>query len=687
MRWSSANPDIRLMANQLANERSPYLRQHRDNPVHWLPWGPDALKKAAAENKLVIVSIGYSSCHWCHVMERESFENHDVAAVMNADFVSIKIDREERPDIDQIYMLAVQLMTGNGGWPLNCICLPDGRPIYGGTYFRPDDWMNVLRQLQQVWKENPDTAYEYAERLAEGIQQSEQLPVERLPAQYDSAQLHAVVNPWKEQFDSVDGGLDRAPKFPMPINWDFLLQYAVLEKDQAVADHVHFTLKKIASGGIYDHVGGGFARYSVDGRWHVPHFEKMLYDNAQLVSLYLSAWQHRPDPQYLRTVRETLAWVSREMTDPNGGFYCALDADSEGVEGKFYTFTLAEMEDALKGHFEQEDIDLVVAHFNVTAYGNWAEERVNVLFHDHDADELAASQGFSMEEWDAYLSKIKSRLLAYRAERVRPGLDDKQLAAWNALMLKAFTDSYRILGNQTYLEVALRNAAFIQKHLYHPNGGLLHQPADDNRSIAGFLDDYAFCVEAFIGLYEATFDETWLREAKRLADFAIAHFWDDEAEIFYYTDDSTETLITRQAELMDDVIPSSNATLIRQLRKLGLIFDEPHYQELVDRVLPRIIPQMEAYGKAYSSWGILLAHEIHGTNEVILSGLDAGAMRATIDRQYIPNKMVLGGTASDLPILHGRLSEEDQAYLCRNRTCSLPVKTAQELLAMLAANN
>lgn len=670
--------------NQLADERSPYLRQHRHNPVHWLPWGPSVFEKASVENKLIIVSIGYSSCHWCHVMERESFENHDVAALMNEHFISVKIDREERPDIDQIYMLAVQLMTNSGGWPLNCICLPDGRPIYGGTYFRPDDWMNVLRQLQKMWEENPATAYEYADRLAAGIRQSEQLPIERLPAQYNKEQLQAIVRPWKEKFDHQDGGLNRAPKFPMPSNWAFLLQYSVLEQDADVAKHVHFTLKKMAAGGIYDHVGGGFARYSVDGRWHVPHFEKMLYDNAQLVSLYLAAWQHQPDPQYRRTVQETLAWVEREMTGPDGGFYCALDADSEGVEGKFYTFSLGEIEEALSGHFDKEDIQLVVDHFHITPHGNWVEERTNVLFHDYDADELAGRQGFSASEWDIYLKEIKSHLLAYRADRVRPGLDDKYLTAWNALMLKAFTEGYRTLGEEAYLQTAIRNADFIRRQLYDGKGGLLHQPADSNRSIAGFLDDYAFCVEAFITVFEATFDEQWLQEAKRLADYAIAHFWDEEAGVFYYTDDSTEALITRKAELVDDVIPSSNAILLWQLLKLGSIFDEPRYRDIIDGVLPRMISQMEAYGPAYSTWATLLAQEIYGVNEVILSGADAEAMRSEIDRHYIPNKILLGGTESELPILRGRVSREEKAFLCRNKTCSLPVNTVQELLKLIA---
>ncbi len=671
------------MANLLGKEHSPYLLQHQHNPVHWKPWGREALDQAAAENKLIIVSIGYSTCHWCHVMERESFENQEVAALMNKYFVSIKVDREERPDIDQIYMIAVQLMTGSGGWPLNCICLPDGRPIYGGTYFRSDDWSHLLQQLQKMWMENPQMAHEYADKLAEGIRLSDGIPVDRLEEPFGKNHLQGIVRPWKQQFDHTYGGLTRAPKFPMPGNWDFLLQYAVLENDQELLEHVHFTLKKMASGGIYDHLGGGFARYSVDERWHIPHFEKMLYDNAQLVSLYLSAWQQRPDPQYRRTVEETLEWVSREMTAPNGGFYCALDADSEGIEGKFYIFSLKEIQQLDGKGLNEGDIELLTSHFHLSEKGNWEEEGTNVLYHDSDADELAAQQGFSAEEWNQYLRELKSALQTYRSGRVRPGLDNKQLTSWNALMLKAFAESFRVLEDKRYLDIALRNAAFIRRELYTSDGGLLHQPADPNRSIAGYLDDYAFCIEAWIALYEATFDEQWILEAKRLTDYAIGHFFNKEQGVFYYTDNGSDHLITRKSELMDNVMPSSNSALFRAIQKLGVIFDHQEYSDLVAQVLPRMITPMQQYGTAYSNWAILLLHEVYGSVELILSGESAADFRKAIDRQYIPNKLVLGGTESRLPILQGRLSGQSLAYVCRNRTCSLPVKTADELLELI----
>jgi len=666
------------MPNKLQNETSPYLLQHQYNPVEWYPWGEEALAKARSENKLIIVSIGYSACHWCHVMERESFENNDIAAVMNQHFVSIKVDREERPDIDQLYMIAVQLMTNQGGWPLNCICLPDSRPIYGGTYFRPADWENVLQQLAKMWRETPDVAADYAQRLTNGIQQSEQLPVNRIPEAYTAGDLEAIVSPWKHLFDKREGGHTRVPKFPMPNNWLFLLRYGILADDPEIVEHVHFTLRKIASGGIYDHVGGGFARYSVDGRWHIPHFEKMLYDNAQLVSLYAEAWQQRPTDQYKRVVMETLEWVQREMTSPEGGFYCALDADSEGIEGKFYTFQQAEIERILG-----EDAELFIRYFGVTQTGNWEEEHANVLKIDIDADKMAQEAGFSAEEWNAYLAQGKQKLLDYRNKRVKPGLDNKQLASWNSLMIKAFLDAYRVFDVPEYLRRALDSAAFIRAYLSAKDGGILHQPAANGKTIPGFLDDYAFCIEAFQAIYEATFDETWAYEAKRLMEYVLTHFYDPQAAAFYYTSSLAEALIARKQEVMDNVIPSSTSGIVRALNRLGLIFDEQRYLDIASQALANVVPQMAAYGAAYSNWAIQLLEEVFGCYQVVMTGPDWHAFRIALDAKYIPNKLILGGTKGDLPLLAGRVGNTTRAYVCRDKTCSLPVENSEALLQLI----
>lgn len=666
------------MANKLLHENSPYLKQHAHNPVHWLPWGQEALDKAKEENKLIIISIGYSACHWCHVMERESFENDAIAETMNKFYVSIKIDREERPDIDQIYMIAVQLMTNAGGWPLNVICLPDGRPIYGGTYFKPQDWQNVLLQIAQMWEESPETAIDYAERLTAGINKAEKLPIAPIPEEYTLLDIKSIVLPWKEQFDFRDGGYRRTPKFPLPNNWLFFLRYGVLAEDDDTLQHVHFTLEKIANGGIYDHIGGGFARYSVDGKWHVPHFEKMLYDNGQLISLYSEAYQQKPSLLYKNVVFETIAWAQREMLAPNGGFYSALDADSEGVEGKFYTFGYSEFD------ILEDDADIAREYFNITPDGNWSEEQINIPFVQPSNQQLIQEAGFTAEEWDSYIKEIKAKLLDYRSNRVRPGLDHKQLTTWNALMLKGLVDVYRIFGDESHLELALNVAHFIQKHCTVDNNTLLHQPKDSNRQIEAFLDDYAFTIEAFVVLYEATFDEKWIYAAQELAYKAIDLFYDGEAKTFYYTAKNAEELIARKSEIMDNVIPSSSSTFTRQLYRLGLLLDNEDFTAIADQVFANVFPYIKSYGSAYSNWAIQLLEHHYGTNEIALTGKNALDWRKELDaKTYIPNKIYLGGTKSTLPLLINKEQLESKAYLCRNKTCSLPQPSITHLLELI----
>lgn len=664
------------MANKLQGESSPYLKQHEHNPVHWFPWGEEALNKAKEENKLIIVSIGYSACHWCHVMERESFENEAVAQTMNKFFVCIKVDREERPDIDQIYMIAVQLMTNSGGWPLNCICLPDGRPIYGGTYFKPNDWQQVLLQIAQMWEEKPEVAIDYAERLTQGIIQAEKLPIQTIPEQYSLNDILQVVDPWKEQFDGKNGGYTRAPKFPLPNNWIFFLRYGHLNHDPAVVDHVHFTLEKMANGGIYDQIGGGFARYSVDGKWHVPHFEKMLYDNGQLLSLYSEAYQNRPHILYKNIVEETIAWAEREMLDPNGGFYSALDADSEGLEGKFYTFDYGEF-DVLG-----DDAELARNYFNIKKSGNWTEEQINIPFVNPEDHELVNEAGYSEEEWQEHLKEIKAKLLEYRSKRVRPGLDHKQLTTWNALFLKGLVDAYRTFGNAHFLDLAEGIANFIEEHCCQ-NGRLLHQPSDHNRTILGFLDDYAFTIESYIALYEATFEEKWLEKAKSYLEIAISQFFDDQEAIFYYSSSDAEVLIARKSEIMDNVIPASSSTIVRSLFKLGVLFDNSRYTEIADRVFANVFPHIKSYGSAYSNWAIQLLELHFGVWEIAITGDEGQAWRKELDQYYVPNKITLGGTKSSLPLLEHKNTVDARAYLCQKKTCSLPQPSIENIIELI----
>jgi len=667
--------------NHLANSTSPYLLQHANNPVDWYPWGAEALKKARDENKLIIVSIGYSACHWCHVMEHESFEDESVAAVMNKYFVCIKVDREERPDIDQIYMSAVQLMSGRGGWPLNCICLPDERPIYGGTYFRKNDWASLLFNLADFYTQKPTEANEYAVRLTEGIQNYETIAFVKEQPEYTKDDLLQIVNNWKQYFDKEEGGMGSSPKFPMPNNWQFLMRYAYLMNDSDVAQVVTLTLKKMAFGGIYDHIGGGFARYSVDGRWHVPHFEKMLYDNAQLISLYSEANTFKSSQLYKQVVDEIIAFTLRELTARNGGFYSALDADSEGVEGKFYTFTKAEIEE-----IAGEEAELFCIYYNITDEGNWEEEGTNVLYRKEKDLQLANKLGLPLESLVEKIEAARKKIFSARALRIRPGLDNKILTSWNGLMLKGLCDAYRAFNEREHLELAIRTAEFIMNNMVNSDGRLSRIYKGKGNDGIAFLDDYANVIDGLTTLYEVTFNEKWLGYAIDLTDQAIAHYYDAAKGIFYFTADDEEQLIARKAEIMDGVIPSSNSVMARVLKKLGLLYDDEEYLQVSSQLLRNVTPQMAKYGSAYSNWAMLLLDEVFGTYEVAITGADHEAKRMEIENNYIPNKIILGGTKGSLPLLQDKFGSETQIFICKDKTCSLPVHNTTDALKQINAN-
>jgi uncharacterized protein YyaL (SSP411 family) len=669
--------------NRLANSTSPYLLQHANNPVNWYPWGKEALDKAKVENKLILVSIGYSACHWCHVMEHESFEDEAVAAVMNEYFVCIKVDREERPDVDQIYMSAVTLMSGRGGWPLNCICLPDQRPIYGGTYFRKNDWTSLLFNLADFYKQKPEEAEEYAVRLTEGIQKYESVEFIAEQPEYTKADLELIADNWTRYFDKHEGGTGNAPKFPQPGNWQLLMRYAHLMKDDAIAAQVKLTLHKMAFGGIYDHIGGGFARYSVDGRWHVPHFEKMLYDNAQLISLYAEAYTWQPDALYEQIVDEIIDFCTRELVSPQLGFYSALDADSEGVEGKFYIFTKTEIEEILGA----DDAELFCIYYHITEDGNWEEEHSNVLFRKETDQQLAAKLGLGVDDLLEKIDASRQKVFEVRSKRVRPGLDNKILASWNGLMLKGLCDAYRAFNKSGYLELALENASFMMMNMISQNGRLIrvynsNKSADD--APVAFLDDYANIIDALIALYEVTFDEEWLHKAKDLTDTAIEHYYDEENGIFYYTADDDEQLIARKNEIMDGVIPSSNSVMARNLKKLGLLFDDESYAAVSAQLLRNIMPQLAKYGTAYSNWTILLLEEVFGTYEIAITGHDAETVRQEMENNYIPNKIILGGKKGSLPLLQDKFGKSTQIFVCKDKTCGLPANNTAEALKQVA---
>jgi uncharacterized protein YyaL (SSP411 family) len=669
---------MKAQPNKLINASSPYLLQHAHNPVNWYEWGEEALEIARRENKLILVSIGYSACHWCHVMERESFELEEVAAVMNANYVCIKVDREERPDIDQIYMLAIQLMTGSGGWPLNCICLPDQRPIYGGTYFQKDDWVNILDNVAGLWAAEPAKAVQYADRLTEGILNAERIVPNVFPEAFDAAQLDAIVTPWKAQFDLQEGGYNRAPKFPMPNNWQFMLRYSKLSGDAAALQAALLTLNKMAYGGIYDQLGGGFARYSVDGHWHVPHFEKMLYDNAQLLSLYTEAYQLTKDERYQAVVEETISWLQREMTTAEGLFCAALDADSEGVEGKFYVWDQEEIIDTLG-----KDAPLFNAYYQVTQDGNWEEEHMNILVRHSTQEEFAVEYDLLLAEWKKTLQSCKEKLMEKRALRVRPGLDDKCLTAWNAMTIKALADASVVFDQPEWLEMGSRAASFIVRNMRNNAGGLYRNYKNGKASINAFLDDYALMIEALTSLYEADFNEAWLYEAKALTDFVLNNFSDPNGPMFFYTATTGETLIARKHELMDNVIPASNSVMAQNLQKLGLIFDEEQYSKRATDMLLAILPQIKTYGSAYSNWAIQLLNEVYGITEIAVAGTEPSAVVKRLNTYYLPNKIILAGTNSTLPLLRNKESIETKIYICRNKACQLPVGTVEEALNLI----
>ncbi|MCF8464960.1 MAG: thioredoxin domain-containing protein [Flavobacteriales bacterium] len=665
--------------NALINETSPYLLQHAHNPVDWVAWNDESLAKAKAEQKPILVSIGYSACHWCHVMEHESFEDSAVAAFMNEHFICIKVDREERPDVDAVYMSAVQLMTGRGGWPLNCFALPDGRPLYGGTYFPKEQWMDVMAKVASIWENDREKALEYATNLTKGVAESELIQRNSAKANFTKEQVHSYVEAWKGQIDNVEGGPNRAPKFPLPNNYEFLLRYATLSQDKFVLDHVSLTLEKMAFGGIYDQVGGGFARYSTDELWKAPHFEKMLYDNGQLVSFYSEAYQATKNPLYKEIVEETLEYVKREMTTNEGAFYSALDADSEGEEGKFYVWKKEELQ-ALLG----ADFDWVKDYYNINAKGLW--EHDNYILLRKDGDEVfAKKQGWKTDELKQKVKAVNALLLKERDKRIRPGLDDKQLTSWNALMLKGYADAYRAFGEKAYLDAALKNAEFIIKKQKTKDGGLLRNHKEGRSTINGFLEDYCFTIEAFISLYQATFDRKWLDEADALAAYTIEHFHDAESGMFFFNSNSDSKLIARKMELTDNVMPSSNSSMAKGLFYLGHYFDKKEYLDISEQMLNNVAANIGQSASWYSNWLELMLHHTFPFYEVAIVGKEADAKRAEMEQHYHPNKLLIGGlTEAGLPLLQNKLVKGDtRFYVCVNKACQMPTSEVSEAIKQL----
>lgn len=665
--------------NALIHESSPYLLQHAHNPVNWYPWGDEALAKARKENKLLLVSVGYAACHWCHVMEHESFEDEEVAAYMNEHFVCIKVDREERPDVDQVYMNAAQLITGRGGWPLNCIAMPDGRPIYAGTYFQKDQWLNVLSQVYNFVTQYPDKAEQQANSLTKGVQTSEMVVLNEQEIDLHEEDLDLIFKNWKKRIDYEEGGHEGAPKFPMPVGFQYLLNYYDHSGNQDALRAVLVTLDKMAAGGIYDQIGGGFARYSTDDIWKAPHFEKMLYDNGQLVSLYASAYQLTKNPRYREIVEETLEFTKRELTSNDGGFYSSLDADSEGEEGKFYVWTMEELK-AILGN----DAELVSAYYNATEKGNW-EHKNNILLCSYNEEKLCKKFEISEEELAKKVAKAKVALMKARDKRIRPGLDDKVLTSWNGLMLKGYVDAYRCLNEEDYLETALTNAQFLLDEMKDEDHRLYRNFKNGKASINGFLDDYAFTASAFIALYQATFDEKWLKEARHLCRYAVEHFYDKQSGMFFYTSNLDPALIARKMEVSDNVIPAANSEMAKNLFVLGQYFYQETYLEMAGKMLNNVKEQTFRGNTYYANWDLLMLWLIQEPYQVAIVGKDYEAKRIELDEHYLPNAFLMGGaTEGTLPLLENKLQKGSTTiYVCRNKACKLPTNEVKEALKQL----
>lgn len=665
--------------NALINETSPYLLQHAHNPVNWVAWGPEAFEKARNENKLVLISVGYAACHWCHVMEHESFEDTTVAQIMNANYVCIKVDREERPDVDNIYMNAVQLITGRGGWPLNCFALPDGRPFYGGTYFPKQQWIQVLNGLHETYQTKPEEIEKYATQLKEGIVKMNLIePVDGQP-EFSVQTLTEMVLNWSRGFDSKYGGNNYAPKFPMPNNYQFLLRYGALTHDVKAIKHVKHTLKQMAYGGIYDQIGGGFARYSTDAQWKAPHFEKMLYDNAQLVSLYAEAFQATKDSLYKQVVYETLEFIERELTDVEGGFYSSLDADSEGEEGKFYVWKIEE----LKALLSEDEFSVCEKYYNLNAKGKWEHENYILLRH-HDDDQVAKELNLSLSQLNEKVAQIKSTLMKARDQRIRPGLDDKILTSWNALMISGFCDAARVFNDENLKTMAEQQMAFLLENQWRDDGGLNHNYKKGVSTINGYLEDYSLVIEALIKCYENTFNEDYLKKASDLTDYAFLHFFNQESGMFYFTSNQDDPLVARSYETTDNVIPASNSVMARNLFYLGQLYDRNEWIEISNRMLHTVQGDFNKNATSYSNWGMLLLHHTHPYFEVAFTGDNYLSFNQQFHVYYLPNKLVMGAdSSSKLPLFEGKFTDESMVYVCVNKACQRPVTAIEEAVKQM----
>jgi uncharacterized protein len=708
--------------NDLIQETSPYLQQHAHNPVNWFAWHDETLEKAKKEQKLMLISIGYSACHWCHVMEKETFSDTTAARLMNTHFINIKIDKEERPDVDNHFMLVCQMAKGGScGWPLSIIALPDGRPIWVGTYQPKKEWIETLSYFVKAQKEELPKLEDYANQIKQGIQTIDnQHFTNNSTKNFSRDDLPFVLDNIVKTIDFENGGQLGIPKFPTPGLFDFLLHFHQTEKNADVKNSksntenpkhdeilrgVTTTLDNMANGGIYDHLQGGFARYSTDAQWHVPHFEKMLYDNAQMISLYSHAFQASKrihpkaigNPLYEKIVRQTLAFVEQEWLSPEGGFYTAFDADSEGEEGVFYTWKKAEIDKILG-----KNAAIFNDFYGITEGGNW-EAGKNILHQKKPLSTIAKAYNLSEKDAEMLIENGKNTLLQTRNKRIKPSLDNKILTGWNALMMNGCIHAYRAFSDPHYLDLALKNAQFILKNQVQKDGKLnriFKFQADKNgrntTPVNGFLEDYAYTIQAFISLYQVTFDEKWLFEAQKLADYVLAHFEDSKTGLFYFTSNLDTSPLGRHSDVFDNVLPNPNAILALALLDLSTLLDKPLYGEKASKMMQTMYNTAITMGQseAYFNWCKLFSTLLNPTYEVAIVGKNAQKLRLDLMQYYVPNALFLGEITDgssrknrargQLPLLEGKFQEgETYIYVCKDKVCKYPVKTVVEALKLL----
>lgn len=667
--------------NRLQFESSPYLLQHAANPVDWWPWCEEAIQEAKALDKPILVSIGYSACHWCHVMEHESFENEEVAAFMNEHFICIKVDREERPDIDQIYMDAVQAISGSGGWPLNCFLLPDLKPFFGGTYFPPKpahnrpSWMEVLQNMHRAFHQKKDVVAEQSQRLNDLIKNNDSVFIGMGAAVSKTAEQvlfghQQLFEKIQHQFDSVHGGFGAAPKFPGFMSLSFLSQYAYIYNSEVAIDHAVFSFRKMIAGGIYDQLAGGLSRYSVDVAWFAPHFEKMLYDNALFIQGLIELYQHTGKMEFLDTAKETMAFVARELTDEEGGFYSALDADSEGVEGKFYTWTYEELQSVLG-----EDFEWFALFYGVTLFGNWEES--NILARTTSIDEFASEHQLEPAVFRSKLQAAHQDLMKVRDQRIRPGLDDKRLLGWNAMMNIACLRIYKASSDKQYLEQGMRNLHAIERNFGRTEGGMYHVYTKGQASIPAFLEDYAWLIQMYLEWFQTLQESQYLAKAIELASFVEKHFLDLSTGLYFFNADFHSDVLMRKLDLMDNATPSGNAVLCRAYLALGAICSDEEYASKASRMIDRMYDTVHKFPLSFSYWAGNLLWRDHGSTELAILGEHGMQAAEEISMSYDPFRIIVVSKSPEveLELLKYRyIPDETWMYICRNQSCEAPVR-------------